>query len=79
MDRYRGGPVPPAEVVAVLRQICAGLAHAHQEGIVHRDLKPENILFKDNGIVKIADFGLARPVTGEPRITQPGVPIGTDR
>jgi Protein kinase domain len=32
------------------RQICAGLAHAHQEAIVHRDLKPENILFKDNGI-----------------------------
>lgn len=58
--------------VAILRQVLAGLAYAHQSGIVHRDVKPENILvherafrggFASEGVVKVTDFGLGRAAT----------------
>jgi tRNA A-37 threonylcarbamoyl transferase component Bud32 len=58
--KSRGGKLPPAEALAVLRSIASGLAHAHALGIVHRDLKPENFLMDVEGVVKITDFGLAR-------------------
>ena len=50
----------PEEVRALMVQICKALEVIHAAGIVHRDLKPENVLLTDAGIVKIADFGLAR-------------------
>ena len=53
----------PAEVIAVLRQLCKGLAAAHQHGIVHRDIKPENIILVKrggrDGVVKLVDFGIS--------------------
>jgi len=54
------GPLPPAEVLRVARQVLGGLEAAHAHGIVHRDLKPQNLLCDEAGVVKIADFGLAR-------------------
>jgi serine/threonine protein kinase len=60
------------EAVAILRQVLAGLAHAHAHGIVHRDMKPENILIHEHaathgystaGTVKVTDFGLGRAAT----------------
>jgi eukaryotic-like serine/threonine-protein kinase len=51
----------PTEVVELALQVCAGLDHAHEAGLVHRDVKPQNLLRRaDDGIVKIADFGIAR-------------------
>ena len=60
----RFGPLPPARVVHLLRQVCASLAEAHQRGIVHRDIKPANIYVCRRGIehdvVKVLDFGLVK-------------------
>ncbi len=50
----------PSEALAVISQICDALQYAHDQGIVHRDVKPENILVNQQGVVKIADFGLAK-------------------
>jgi serine/threonine protein kinase len=59
----------PDHAVAIMRQVLAGLAHAHKAGVVHRDIKPENILIHEragrdgydhDGIVKVTDFGLGR-------------------
>jgi serine/threonine-protein kinase len=73
------GPLEPAQAVAVLTQTLAALAHAHSQGIIHRDIKPENILVTNNGVVKVADFGLARALA-ESRVTQaPGTVTGTAR
>ncbi|MEO5767104.1 MAG: serine/threonine-protein kinase, partial [Polyangia bacterium] len=73
------GRLPPARVVAIARQLLAGVAHAHAQGIVHRDLKPENLILGDSaGLadhVRILDFGLAKLRDG-PAMTS-GLAIGT--
>ncbi len=62
--------------VAIMSQICEGLAAAHAEDVIHRDLKPQNVLIGSDGRARILDFGLARPVE-ETGITRTGVIIGT--
>lgn len=52
------------EALAIVPQICDALQYAHDQGIVHRDIKPENILLDRQGRVKVADFGLAKIVSG---------------
>jgi serine/threonine-protein kinase len=59
-DRIERGPIPLDEVLPIARQICDALDAAHEHGIVHRDLKPSNIKIRDDGTVKILDFGLAK-------------------
>lgn len=56
------GSLDAATTVAVLRPLLAALAAAHAAGLVHRDVKPENVLVSSTGTVKIADFGLVRPL-----------------
>ena len=59
-----------------LKQVCAGLAHAHACGVIHRDIKPQNLLLtEDRKTVKIADFGVARLEGGEGAITRVGTNI----
>ena len=54
------------EALAVISQICDALQYAHDAGVVHRDIKPENILVDRSGVVKIADFGLAKLLSPTP-------------
>ena len=59
-----------------LKQVCAGLAHAHKCGVIHRDIKPQNLLLtSDRETVKIADFGVARLEAGDGAITRVGTNI----
>src|SRR5438874_2571483 len=53
-------PLPPPQVFAVMHGVLQALDYAHRHAIVHRDMKPENVLIADEGMVKVADFGIAR-------------------
>jgi serine/threonine protein kinase len=63
------GPLTPEQLVALAEQVGGALDAAHREGIIHRDIKPENLLVGKDGVVRLADFGVARvpdaALTGE--------------
>ena len=67
----------------LMRQVLESLGEAHQAGLIHRDLKPENIrvlaLSDDEIVIKVMDFGIARPIDGSHGITQTGELLGTPR
>jgi eukaryotic-like serine/threonine-protein kinase len=65
-DRIAGGRLPLDEALPIARQIVAALDAAHAQGIVHRDLKPANIKVRDDGTVKVLDFGLAKLASPDP-------------
>lgn len=66
LERYvkQFGPMPPARVAYLLRQVCHSLGDAHDHGLIHRDIKPANIFMcrqgPDDDFVKVLDFGLVR-------------------
>src|SRR5262245_38436123 len=84
-DRIAYGPIPVDEALSIARQIAEALESAHEHGIIHRDLKPANIKLRDEGTVKVLDFGLAKAVepavaamnvSRSPTITSPAMMTG---
>jgi serine/threonine protein kinase/Tol biopolymer transport system component len=88
-DRIAQGAIPVDEVLRIAKQIAEALEAAHEQGIIHRDLKPANIKVRDDGAVKVLDFGLAKAmepagssgvsaaaVTNSPTITSPALMTG---
>jgi eukaryotic-like serine/threonine-protein kinase len=75
-DAIAGGPLPAERVVRIVRDIAAGLDHAHAHGVVHRDVKPANVLIRRDGMAKLADLGIATAAEGT-AITRSGIVMGT--
>ena len=88
-DRISKGPIPLDEALPIAKQIAEALEAAHEAGVIHRDLKPANIKVREDGTVKVLDFGLAKALDPAPDVdpsqsptltaaaTQMGVIMGT--
>jgi serine/threonine-protein kinase len=70
-----GKQIPLVQKCDYVVQVCRALHYAHSQGVIHRDIKPANIIAREDGLVKIVDFGIAQ--IGEGSITKSGVILGT--
>ena len=75
-DALRSGEIWPGEAVRWLREAASALDYAHRSGVIHRDIKPANFLLDGDRVLRVADFGIARPGT-EDTITSTGQMLGT--
>lgn len=71
------GAIPEQRCLKIFKQILEGFAYAHKKGVVHRDIKPANIILQSDDIPKILDFGIAKIVESDVRLTKTGTRMGS--
>jgi serine/threonine-protein kinase len=74
--RLQSGPIPPADAINYSEQILSALGYAHKMNVIHRDVKPSNMMLTPHGVVKLMDFGIARP-NNELGMTLTGTTLGS--
>ena len=87
-ERIQQGPIPVEEALPIARQMAEALEAGHEAGVIHRDLKPANVKVKEDGTVKVLDYGLAKALEGDapvgasselsqsPTLTRQGTQVG---
>jgi serine/threonine-protein kinase len=75
--KLAGTPLPPFDAARLVQQLAEGVAAAHAKEIIHRDLKPANVLLAEDGTPKVTDFGLAKRLDTDVRLTQSGAVMGS--
>ncbi len=71
-------PLQPPEIAAmVVHELASALAHAHDVGVLHRDLKPENVMVREDGVLKLMDFGIAKILDRDEKMTMTGALVGS--
>ncbi|MFC2140992.1 serine/threonine protein kinase, partial [Acidobacteriota bacterium] len=74
---YPGFKLKPDLAWNILKPIAEALGYAHNRGIIHRDIKPDNIMFREDGTPVLTDFGIARALDSNIRMTRSGISVGT--
>ncbi len=75
-SRLLRGPIPPADAANYSEQVLGALSYAHKVNVIHRDVKPANMMLTPQGVVKLMDFGIARP-NDEGGMTSTGATLGS--
>lgn len=71
------GALHPDEAINIMKQLVSATSHAHRNGIIHRDIKSQNVLIKDDGTVKLSDFGIASTSESQQQLTQTDTVMGS--
>jgi serine/threonine-protein kinase len=73
------GKLNDTEIQTLFIQILTALQHVHNSGLVHRDIKPSNFMITDSGMIKLADFGIAKDKNRSFHLTETGTQMGTPK